>query len=311
MKTFYGASGTQYEIGGHGYRAVITEVGACLRELEHDGREHDGRELIVSFALDEPMVAFRGALAAPWPNRIADGRYTVDGASHQLPINEPSRNCALHGLVLQSTWQLVRHTPSEVVLRLRLLAGNGYPFQLDVEASYAITAEGLTTRVEATNSGTGIAPYGVCPHPYLRADDSPLDSWVLTLPADQYLQVSTDRLLPEALEDVAGNAFDFRHPRVIGTTQIDHAFTGIVREAGGMASVEVRDPNGTGVSMTFGLSCPWVQIHTADLPAVSGNRLALAVEPMTCPPDAFNSQTDLIRLAPGTSHEAGWRIQAL
>lgn len=306
MRTFRGASGVQYEIAGHGYRAVITEVGASLRELDHDGRA-----LIVSFGVDEPMVAFRGALAAPWPNRVADGRYTADGRSHQLPINEPSRDCALHGLVFGARWHLVEHSPSALVLGLRLPAGDGYPFQLDLTARYEVSATGLTTRIEARNTGSGTAPYGVCPHRYLRAGDSPLDAWTLTLPADRYLSVSADRLLPIALDGVADGDVDFRTPREIGPTKIDHAFTGLTRGADGLAVVEVREPNGSGVSMSFDAACPWVQIHTADLLDPEHTRIGLAVEPMTCPPDAFNSQTDLIHLGPGEAHQASWTITAL
>ncbi|HWU31187.1 MAG TPA: galactose mutarotase, partial [Microbacterium sp.] len=57
--------------------------------------------------------------------------------------------------------------------------------------------------------------------------------------------------------------------------------------------------------------CPWVQVHTADLPDPAASRRGLAVEPMTCPPDAFNSGTDLIVLEPGAAHTAGWSIRAL
>lgn len=300
-------SGAQYEISGHGYRAVVTGIGASLRVLQHDARD-----LIVSFAEDQPMVNFRGALAAPWPNRVADGRYGLDGVTRQLPVNEPSRDCALHGLVFDRDWQLVKHSDTEVALGVRLPAGDGYPFQLDLVARYSLSAEGLTTTVEAVNSGTGTAPYGVCPHPYLRAGDSPVDSWQLSLPAERYLRVTPDRLLPVGLADVDGGPFDFRKPRPIGSVQIDHAFTGLVRDAGGVATVELREAaGGSGVAMSWGTDCPWLQIHTADLPAPGINRLGLAVEPMTCPPDAFNSGTDLIRLAPGASHRASWTIAAL
>ncbi|TFC56871.1 galactose mutarotase [Cryobacterium sp. TMT2-15-1] len=299
-------SRAQYEISAHGYRAVVTGIGATLRVLQHDSRD-----LIVSFAEDQPMVNFRGALAAPWPNRVADGRYHLDGMTRQLLINEPSRDCALHGLVFDRDWQLVTHSGSEVVLGVRLPAGDGYPFQLDLVARYLLSAEGLTTTVEATNSGTGTAPYGVCPHPYLRAGDSPLDSWQLSLPAGRYLRVTPDRLLPVGLTDVDGGPFDFRQPRPIGSVQIDHAFTALVRDADGVATVELREAGGSGVTMSWGTDCPWLQIHTADLPAPGINRLGLAVEPMTCPPDAFNSGTDLIRLMPGESHRSSWIIAAI
>ncbi|WP_233191502.1 MULTISPECIES: aldose 1-epimerase family protein [unclassified Cryobacterium] len=299
-------SGAQYEITGHGYRAVVTGTGATLRVLQYDSRD-----LIVSFAEDQPMVNFRGVLAAPWPNRIADGRYHLDGVTQQLPINEPSRECALHGLVYDRAWRLVHHSDSEVVLGLRLPVGDGYPFQLDLLARYWLSPVGLTTSIEATNAGTGTAPYGVCPHPYLRAGDSPLHTWQLSLPAERYLRVTPDRLLPDGLADVVDGPFDFRQPCPIGSVQIDHAFTGLVRDSDGVATVELRDTDGSGVAMSWGTDCPWLQIHTADLPTPGMNRLGLAVEPMTCAPDAFNSGTDLIWLSPGASHRASWVIAAL
>ncbi|WP_104127744.1 aldose 1-epimerase family protein [Cryobacterium sp. Y57] len=304
-RTFVGATGIQHEIAGFGYRAVITELGTCLRELEFLGRE-----LIVSFAVDEPMIAYRGALAAPWPNRIADGQYEANGIVHQLPINEPSRNCALHGLVFNQRWHLVAHTSDAVTLGLDLLPSIGYPFHLAFSVTYSVTASGLRTSVEATNLGTATAPYGVCPHPYLRAGASPLNSWTLSLPADRYLEVSADRLLPLALAPVQNSTFDFRQPREIGSTEIDHAFTALSRHDG-LASVELRERDGAGVAMTFDDSCSWVQIHTADLPGGGHDRLGLAVEPMTCAPDAFNSHDSLVNLTAGAVHQARWTISAI
>ena len=63
--------------------------------------------------------------------------------------------------------------------------------------------------------------------------------------------------------------------------------------------------------MTWGTELPWVQVHTADKPIAAQGRLGLAVEPMTCPPDAFNSGTDLLVLEPRASSSASWVIAAL
>ena len=300
------AGPAEYEVAGFGYRAVITETGATLRELTCDGRA-----LVVGFDRNEGMIAYRGALCAPWPNRIADGRYRVDGQVHQLPVNEPSRDCSLHGLVFDRQWSLVSHEPGEVTLAMALDGAPGYPFRLRLQVRYEITESGLSTQVTATNVGEGVAPYGVCPHPYLRAGDSPLSEWSLTLPASDVLDVTPDRLLPIGLRSVADGPFDFQEARSVGQTEIDHAFTGIARDADGSATVKLREPSGQGVALTFGAELPWLQIHTADLPAPGRTRLGLAVEPMTCPPDAFNSGTDLVCLAPGSSHRAAWRIHAL
>ena len=305
MRTFPGATGTQYEIASHGYRTVITETGATLRELQHDGRD-----LVVSFAVDEPMIAYRGALAAPWPNRIADGTYVANGTAHQLPINEPTRHCALHGLVFGESWHLLAQMTDAVTLGFDLLPSEGYPFHLALTVTYALSEAGLSTEIKATNLGADAAPYGVCPHPYLRAGDSPLDTWTLALSAEQYLEVTPDRLLPTGLAAVDQGPFDFRAARTIGAAEIDHAFTALGREDG-LATVEVREAGGRGVAMTFDEACGWVQIHTADLPDPTRTRIGLAVEPMTCAPDAFNSGDGLITLAPGAVHRASWTISAL
>jgi aldose 1-epimerase len=54
-----------------------------------------------------------------------------------------------------------------------------------------------------------------------------------------------------------------------------------------------------------------VQVHTGDRPEPADHRRGLAVEPMTCPPDAFTSGVDLVHLGPGESHEASWSIAAI
>lgn len=128
------------------------------------------------------------------------------------------------------------------------------------------------------------------------------------------LTVSADRLVPVALADVATElegALDFRTARVIGTTFVDHAFTALTRDDRGTATVRVRAPHAEGVSMSWDAACGWVQIHTADRPDAAESRLGLAVEPMTCAPDAFNSGLGLVRLAPGDSSVASWRIAAV
>lgn len=298
----------EYRIEGGGYTAVVLGLGAAVRELTHDGRP-----LVVGFAADEEMPNFRGAFVAPWPNRIADGRYSFDGSSYELPINEPERGTALHGLVFDIPWTLVEHAESAVVLGCTIEPTEAYPFTVALHARFSVGAEGFRTDVTALNTGSRRAPYGVCPHPYLVAGPSPLDEWVLELPASTVLTVTPDRLLPVAKEPVEGTAFDFRAARALGDVQIDHAFTGLARDDSGRATVRVTDPAaGTGAAMVWDETCPWVQIHTADLPKKpESTRLGLAVEPMTCPPDAFNSGEDLVALEPGETHRTGWTITAL
>ncbi|HLR93913.1 MAG TPA: aldose 1-epimerase family protein [Jiangellaceae bacterium] len=300
-------SGTQYTISGHGYTARLTEVGATLRSLTYGDRD-----LIVPFGPDQVRPLHRGAVLAPWPNRIANGTYTFNASTQQLPLTEPSRGNAIHGLVSWVRWECVAQDDDSVTLRHRLVAQTGYPWELELRVTFRLASDGLHWSIHAENPGNTIAPYGTAPHPYLVAGRSALDTWTLSLPAEDYLEVSADRLLPYARTGVGGTKFDFREMRPIGDVEIDHAFTTLAADSGGQAQVELVDAaDGTGVALRWDAGvCPWVQIHTADRPEKEDDRLGLAVEPMTCPPDAFNSGTDVVRLRAGAAHDAEWVIAA-
>ncbi|MBX0300078.1 aldose 1-epimerase family protein [Cryobacterium sp. 1639] len=299
-------SGLQYTISHGDYSATIASIGASLRRFTWQGRD-----LVVPFDVDEVRPGYRGAVLAPWPNRVVDGSYTFDGVAYQLPLTEPSRSHALHGLVCWADWSLEARTTDAVTLRTTIVPSDGYPHRVTVGVTYRLDDDGLTSRVTADNLGATTAPYGTGPHPYLVAGPGSVDDWTLQFPADSYLTVTPERLSPVAVASVDSTPeFDFRAPRLIGDTFIDHAFTAIARDADGEASVTVTSPVGTGVRMSFGAELPWLQVHTADRPAPEPSRIGLAVEPMTCPPDAFSTGEDLVRLAPGASHSASWTIAA-
>jgi len=289
-----------------GYRAVISAVGATVRELTYRGRD-----LVVPFDAAQVRPFYRGALIAPWPNRIADGRYTFDGKEFQVPINEVDRGHALHGLVHWNRWDVVDALPDRVVLRTAVVPQDGYPFAIDLLAEYLVDPRGLTGRLTATNIGPSPAPYGCCPHPYLVAGTSPLDDWQLTVPAATRLEVD-ERLVPVGTRPVDLVDCDFRTPSVIGAREIDHAFTDLVASDDGSVVVQVLDrADGTGVELSFGTWAPWLQIHTADRPEPENNRVGLAVEPMNCPPDAFNAPDGPPILESGATHVAQWTISAI
>ncbi|WP_426299410.1 aldose 1-epimerase family protein [Arthrobacter sp. R-11] len=297
---------TEFILRSGGYEAIVTARAAALRRLTFEGRD-----LVVPFAAGEPIPDYRGIIAAPWPNRIADGIYRFDGEVQHLRVNEPERQTSLHGLAFPLDWSPKEHDAGSLTLTCTVGPITGYPFVLELQAHFTLDDAGLHTQVTALNASGTAAPYGVCPHPYLVAGPAPLDQWTLEIPAGAFLEVTPDRLLPKGTRSVVGHAFDFRAPRAIGATEIDHAFTDIAFDDGGEARVLVRDPGGTGVGMSWDRSCRWLQIHTADKEPPAANRLGLAVEPMSCPPDAFNSGIDLVRLEAGATHHAAWTIFAM
>lgn len=311
-------SGTQYTLRAHDYEAVIASVGATLRVLRHGARD-----LVVPFGADEVRPAYRGATLAPWPNRIVDGAYEFAGTAYQVPLTEPTRHHALHGLAAWLDFEAVDRGPDHVTLSATIPAQTGYPWPVRIETSFTLGVDGLTQTVRATNdSPDAAAPFGTGPHPYLSAGPSPLDTWTLELPAAEVLEVTPDRLVPVALHPVSEldpDRFDFRSARVLGDVEIDHAYTGLGRAPDGTAAVRVTDPAGGGVEIVWDAACPWVQVHTADQPdgpGAPGHRAGLAVEPMTCAPDAFNADgydydAGLLLIEPGATAAASWRIAAI
>ena len=302
-------SGTQFVLEANGYTASIASIGASIRSLQYHGRN-----LIVPFDADQVRPFFRGTILAPWPNRVVDGRYTFGGLEQQLSITEPSRGHSLHGLVSWLDFAVVKQTTRRLVLEATIEAQPGYPHRVTLEVAFALDAGGLRTTVTAMNAGPNAAPFGIAPHPYLVAGDGRVNDWTLELPARKILTVTPERLIPLRLRDVDESdlaEFDFRAPRTIDDTFIDHAFTSLDRDDEGNATVRVTTSAGSGVALAWAGECPWVQVHTADQPAPSIDRIGLAVEPMTCPPDAFNSGVDLNVLQPGDSAGASWTIQAI
>jgi aldose 1-epimerase len=296
-------TGRQIELAADGYTVAVTEVGATLRTFAYAGRP-----LIAGFAAHEPMPDFNGAVLAPWPNRIRDGRYDFGGRIHQLPVSEPSRGTALHGLVAWQPWAVRRADASAAELSTVVYPQRGYPFLLTLTARYSLDAAGLQIELSAHNDGDAEAPYGVSIHPWFVAGPEPLAEWVLTLPAADVM-TTDERLLPTGVVPVEGE-LDFRRGRPLADTALDHAFTGIDYRDG-RARATLQGPGGSGVELSWDADSGWVQVCTGDQAGPALNRRAIAIEPMTCPPDAFRSGDGLIRLAPGQTHAVSWRFAAL
>jgi aldose 1-epimerase len=297
-------TGRQLTLQHGDYAAVVTELGASLRQLTWRDRP-----LVVGFGQDELPIGYQGAVLAPWPNRIADGRYIFAGQSQQLDLTEPDRLNALHGLVIWSPWQVDTLDQASVRLRHRLWPHPGYPFILDLEVGYRLADNGLTFSLAAINAGDTAAPYGGSFHPYLVAGDGDVDSWTVQSSAASFLTVDPDRLLPRDVIPVTD--FDFREPTSLHGVEVDHAFTDIAFDGSDSAELTLVDRGGQGVRMSWDRRCPWLQLCIPGPQRPAMHRKSLAVEPMTCPPDAFNSGVDLVVLQPGQSHSLELTIGAV
>ena len=298
-------TGGQYDIAAGEYQATVTELGAGLRSLSLSG-EH----LTRTYDADELPPAGAGQLLAPWPNRIDHGKYSFGGRSYQLDLSEPAHNNAIHGLTRFATWSVIGRQADQVELGIQLLGRPGYPFCLDLSARYRLSAEtGLEVTVTACNAGSRPAPFGTGSHPYLVAGTGSVDSWQLQLPAARW-QPADERGIPAGrTEDVAGSQYDFRERRSIGATSLDTAFTGLYTGEDGRAQVRLTGPDAE-IELWAGPGYRWLQVFTGDTLGPDTRRRALAVEPMTCPPNAFVTGIDLLTIEPGGNVTRQWGIQA-
>ncbi len=297
------ATGDQWVIGHGDHRAVITETGATLRSFTVGERP-----VIGGFASDEWSQGGRGQVLAPWPNRLGDGCYSFEGITAQAALDEPAAANAIHGLVRWVPWRMVARAQNQVTMEYELRPSPGYPFTLRLAIEYRIGRDGLVVTATAENTGSGNLPFGIGFHPYLTLGNDSVDSWRLTVPASSRL-MSDQRGLPVRKGPVGGSEFDFSRGRLVGVTRLDTAFCDLKRDADGRVRVDLDRRDGTGgITVWMDDRFKYAMVYTGDTLPPEERRTALAVEPMSCPPDALRSGTDVAVLAPGARWSGSWGI---
>jgi aldose 1-epimerase len=296
-------SGEQHEIRHGDQVVVVTEVGATLRAYSRGGLD-----VLDGFSVDEPSSAGRGQVLAPWPNRLDGGRYEFDGRPGAAAIDEPERGNAIRGLVRWLPWLPASKSDEAVALNCVLHPQPAYPWRLELGLEYRLVGDGLEVVASATNASAQAAPFGIGFHSYLTMG-MPVDDVRLTIPASRRL-TTDDRALPVGEEDVAETEFDFTVGRRVAATRLDTCFTGLARGSDGRSRARLESADGgRGVEVWADEAFGYLQVYTGDaLESASRRRQAVAIEPMTCPPNAFASGVDVIRLEPGASWSGAWGI---
>ena len=294
-------SGRQFALTDGSSRADVSTVGATLRTFSVDGRD-----VIDGFPAGERATDGRGQVLAPWPNRLTDGSYRYGDRNCQAPLNELSRHDAIHGFVRWLDWSPVAHGPASVALSCAVRPQPGYEWHLELGIEYHLGPTGLTVSFRATNVGGDRAPFGLGFHPYLTIGTDSVDGLELTLPGTTYLDPGG------AARPVAASPQDFTRTRRIGPTQLDTAFADLERGDDGRALARLEDPaDGRFVELWVDDGFRYLMVYTADQVGLPDRRRkAVAVEPMTCPPDAFRTGSDLVELDPGESWQGSWGLRS-
>jgi len=294
-------SGQQFEIRSGDTVATVVEVGGALRDL----RVGD-RPLIDGYPVGAVCDGARGQSLLPWPNRVKDGRYIWLGEEQQLALSEPGQGCAIHGLARWSNWRCADHGEDSVVMTYRLPPQTGWLWTLDLELRYSLDAGGVTVTTSATNRSDTVAPFAAGAHPYLRASAGRIDEATLDVPAASYLPTGAQQI-PTGVEPVDRTPYDFHQPKPIGDTVIDYAYTGLQRDADGL--FRARLTGEWTAEVWLDAAYPYLEVFTGDTLAAEHRRTGVGVEPMTGPPNALGSNTDVISLEPGTTWTGTWGIR--
>lgn len=285
-------------------QATVTQVGASLREFRLGGID-----LSEPYPEDTTPPSALGVILVPWPNRVRDGRWMLDGAPQQLALTEPDKNNAIHGLLRYSPYRLVSRAEDTIDLAAEVFPQMGYPFHLDTRVSYALTESGLRVEHTIVNVGPRRAPAAIGAHPYLKIGDVPTEDLVLSVRADRHLEVDErNNIVGEHAVD--GTEYDLRKGKPVRKLRLDDGWSAVQQDADGLSRHTLAAPDGRSVSLWADRAFGYVQAYTSrSLAILPAGQAAVALEPMTAPANALNTGRSLHWLEPGETWRASWGIR--
>ncbi|MEB3691398.1 MAG: aldose 1-epimerase [Caldisphaeraceae archaeon] len=249
-------------------RAEIEEVGSYLYSLTINGKDVLLRGNKKNFTLGGM------AILVPFANRIRGGKYTFEGKEYTLERNEEGN--AIHGLILDKRFNVKEKSDDSVLLEY-LLSNKGYPAKIRVEVSYALGESSLETKISVTNIDNTSAPLVVGAHPYFLVSDD----WKIE-PKKVKKCLAVNRIPTGKMID-----FDLSTNR-----EYDDCFY----ICNGLTLISSY----SSIRISSNDMC-FYQIYT-------GIKGAVAIEPMSGAPDAFNNKIGLKILKPHSTTSYSFTI---
>lgn len=256
-------------------------------------------------AQDNLMTTFKGSNLIPFPNRIADGKYSFQDRNLQLPLNFPQEKNAIHGLLFNTEFKVIDKEDGEIgcklIIEYTAEETEGYPYKYHQKISYSLLENHkFECKIKITNLMDHSIPVGHGWHPYFRLGESLVDNLLLKFPAEEVLDVNS-RNIPTGKSK---SYKEFNEFKPIQKTVLDNCFSLPTKDE--QALISIMDHDGkmgyTIWQETGKYKYNFLQVYT---PA---HRKSIAIEPMTCAPDAFNNKNGLIILAPLESFSARWGV---
>ncbi|WP_186759032.1 aldose 1-epimerase family protein [Arthrobacter alpinus] len=305
------ASGQQFTLRRGGGCVIVASLAAGLRYYDRAGVE-----LVESYGTDGTAPGAAGITLAPFANRVDGGRWELNGTVQQLDITEVERNNAIHGLLRNTGYTALESSDHHVLLEAGIFPQHGYPFLARHQVRYELLESG-ELRVEQTliNDSPTPAPFVLGAHPYFRIGNTAPEELTIMVDAQTRLTV-TDRMIPTDRVPVGG-IYDLRHGRPVKDAVMDTAFTHLAGSAAddgpsaddGVTRHTLHAPDGRSVSLWHDGTVRYVHVYITE--TFPGRSLAVAMEPMTGPANAFNSGEGLKWLEPGASFTMRWGIDSV
>ncbi|MEV6308812.1 aldose epimerase family protein [Streptomyces sp. NPDC051840] len=247
---------------GTGVRAEILTYGASLHSLTVPDTAGTGASVVRSLETLDDYTAkhpYFGAVVGRYANRIAHGRFVLDGAEHHIPAND--RGHALHGGpdgFHTKVWAATQdRTDDSVSVRLTLHSPDGdmgFPGALDATVTYTLDAEG-TLAVDYASVTDRPTVVNLTNHAYFDlAGHGDVLGHRLEVDADTYLPVDDDGIPLGPPAEVAGTPFDLTTPRLLSERLATE--NGQLRAAGGFDHCWVLRGPGSGLRRAARLTAP-------------------------------------------------------
>jgi aldose 1-epimerase len=299
MQSLIQLSGEVSEIRSGPWSFKASNFGASIQCLYYEDIE-----VINGFDQGDLIPGAAGQILCPYPNRIRDAKYKYLNKKYQLPVNEIEKNNAIHGLVRYLVWDLVNIKNNNIKYATRLAAQPGYPFILDLEVKYILSDVSFRCEFKVTNVCNFIAPFGLGFHPYFSLGAKALDGLFLELNASKKL-ITDDQMIPIGHTDL-----DHSVSLDLSNAVLDTCYTSLKRDKNGTAFIKlVRANENLSMTLALYLGYDYVMVYTGDTLPNKLKRKAVAIEPMTMAPNAFNTGHGLLLLEPGESREFVFEVE--
>lgn len=275
------------------YLEVLPDFGAGLNDLVVKNEKDQLISVIDGYRSEAEIIndhdtAFKGSKLSPFPNRIPDGVYEFNGKRYQLPINEVGANNNLHALLHNQPFGILdqEETDTRAVLKLGYDykgKDQGYPFDYSLKLTYTFSTEGISINTQIENLSDTSIPMGDGWHPYFKFEDL----------NKVHMQMGSAYRLSSNFGNKLNGQHGFEQSRAIDQDTLDDCFRVNGEEN---FSILLEDRNNRIALKIWQESAKneykYFQIYTPP------SRRSIAIEPVTCPPNAFNTEEGLIKLEP-------------